>query len=576
MLRRITALPGRLVLLALLLVGVTSGLVAVAFHELIYAARSLLIANALVRTDGWIRVVLTIFTPAVFAALLAYALQRIDPTAASANLARVRRAWADDPRLLNWKTILLTFFLTPISLGAGVPLGPEGPTVVLTAGVSKYSAMLMRLPKRVVRGMIPVGTAAGIAAVFNTPMTGVVFALEEVLGTASRGILGGTIIAAVAAAVVQRKIVGGEHVLATAPAEWVYVWELGGFALLGVLCGAVSGALISMAGRMREAWQHRTASSVRRAAFAGLTVGVIGVFAPSTLSVGYESTSLFLKGGGTFEHAAVSFAGKTIGFLVALSGGLLGGAFAPSLFIGASLGAAVGHATNLLNPETAIAAGPYAFVGMGAFFAGFLRTPMSSILIVIELTGDYGLILPLMLATAISTSISRRISPESMVERQMRAEGYKDRGSSSDPLSRLTVGEAMTREPLYARRDMTFQEAAESFGASRHPYYPVVDGERKLVALLDGAAIRTAARDGRLDDPIAPALQPLQLVLRPEEELTHAIRKLARSRIDRCPVADAENRLVGFLAPEDVLRARMAAFDETGSFDREFDILDHR
>lgn len=576
MFRGLTDVPRRFVLLTLLLVGLVCGVVAVAFHELIYLARKLLISNALLHSDGVMRIALTLLTPAVFAALLAYAVHRIEPTAASANLARVRRAWSDDPRLLNWKTILLTFFLTPISLGAGIPLGPEGPTVVLTAGVSTYVARLLRLPKRLIRGMIPVGTAAGIAAIFNTPMTGVVFALEEVLGTASRGILGGTIVAAVAAAVVQRRILGGEHVLATNPGEWVHVWELAGFAFLGVLCGAVSGGLIVATVRLRKLCEKRLRNVVRRAAIAGLLIGLIGVFAPSTLSVGYESTSLFLKGGGSFDHAALSFAGKALGFLIALSGGLLGGTFAPSLFLGAAIGAAVGHGTNLIMPETAIAAGPYAFVGMGAFFAGFLRTPISSVLIVIELTGDYDLILPLMLSTALSNAISRRISPASLTERQMTAEGYREESTGGDPLARLTVGEVMTRDPLFALNHMVFRDVAEAFGGARHRSYPVVNTDRKLIGYIEGDAIRAAVREGRLDEPIEPAIQILPLTLRPEDELRAAIRSLSRAQVDRCPVVDSDERLVGFISPEDVLRARMAAFDDTGSYEREFDIIGGR
>jgi chloride channel protein, CIC family len=572
MLRRLTDFPRRFVLLTLLLVGLVCGVVAVAFHELIYLARHLLISNALLRTDAFSRVALTLLTPAIVAGILAYVVRQIEPSAATANLARVRMAWASDPRLLNWKTILLTFFLTPLSLGAGTPLGPEGPTVVLTAGISAFIARSLRLPKQVVRGMIPVGTAAGIAAIFNTPMTGVVFALEEVLGTASRGILGGTLVAAVAAAVVQRRILGGEHVLATNSTEWIYVWELAGFAFLGLLCGVVSGSLIGLAAVLRTRAEGWIENVVVRAAAAGLIVGMIGIFAPSTLSVGYESTSLFLKGGGSFDHASLSFLGKTIGFLIALSGGLIGGTFAPSLFIGAALGSAVGHGTNLLLPQAAIAAGPYAFVGMGAFFAGFLRTPISAVLIVIELTGDYELILPLMLATAVATAVSRRISPSSLTERQMTAEGYQEE-DGADPLARLSVADVMTRDPSFAVDTMTFRQVTELLGHERHRTYPVVNAERQLIGLLRGDAIRAAARDGKLDMPIAEMVEFLPLTLRPEAELRRAIRQLSRAQIDRCPVVDDHGRLVGFIAPEDLLRARMASFDESGTHSQEFDIL---
>ena len=197
MLSRLRSLARRFLLVTLVIIGSICGVLAVAFHKFVELAYDLLIGHALAR-HGIQRIALIIITPAVIFALIAAAIRRFAPRAVGANLARVRMAYNENPDLLGPRSILATFIATPLSLGAGAPLGPEGPIVVITSGVSAAIARMLGLPRKIVRGMIPVGVAAGIAAIFNAPITGVVFALEEVVGTADRGLLGGVLIGAVA------------------------------------------------------------------------------------------------------------------------------------------------------------------------------------------------------------------------------------------------------------------------------------------------------------------------------------------------------------------------------------------
>src|SRR6185436_176451 len=198
----------------------------------------------LAQHEPW-RTILIVATPAVMFTLIAAVMQRIAPRAAGANLARVRMAYNEDPKLLSIRSVLATFIATPLSLGAGAPLGPEGPIVVITSGISAAIGRLLNFPRKLVRGMIPVGVAAGIAAVFNTPITGVVFALEEVFGSADRGLLGGVLVGAVAAAVVEKSLLGGQPLLAAPFSTWSSARDLVGFALVGVVAGSVSGLAIA-------------------------------------------------------------------------------------------------------------------------------------------------------------------------------------------------------------------------------------------------------------------------------------------------------------------------------------------
>lgn len=549
-------LARRLLIATLIIAGVLCGIAAVVFHSMVDLAQRVLILPAL-RQHGILHIALVVLVPAVVAAILSVVVTRFAPITPGANLARVRRAYMQEPEVLDTRSVLFTFFLTPLSLGSGAPLGPETPTVVVTSGLSAALARVLKLPRKVVRGMIPVGTAAGIAAIFRTPITGVVFAVEEVLGRTSRGVLGGTIVAAVAAAVTEHLILGRQRLLPASVASWTHVSELIGFAVIGVLAGTMGGTAIQAISRIRPWLARRVPSMPLRAALGGMSIGIIGLFAPDMLSVGYGTTSILLRGGGTLYTATAAFGGKVLGFVLAMSSGLLGGTFAPSLFIGASLGSMIGHAARLVGDAT-IDPGAYALVGMGAFFGGFLRCPMAAVLIVLELTNDYDLILPLMLAVAISTAISSRLAPRTLTEDQMIREGYRERDVGADPIGSLPVSEVMSAAVQTFPAELALSRIVEMTFEQRHKQYPVVSGGDVLVGLLSAPAIIRGVREGKLQVTAGELMLPAKVVARADEILRDVIERMGIEGVDRCPVvaADGSRKIVGFLSPSDLIRAR--------------------
>ena len=540
------------------------GVAAVAFHYLVELAQSLLIEPAL-RQHGFARDALVIAVPAIVAAILALIVRKFAPITPGANLARVRRAYAQEPEVLDARSVLFTGLLTPLSLGSGVPLGPETPTVVVTSGLCTGFARLLNLPRKVVRGMIPVGTAAGIAAIFRTPITGVVFAVEEVLGNTSRGVLGGTIIAAVAAAVVEHLLLGQQRLLPASARTWTHLSELIGFVTVGALAGILGGSVIRLISVTRPWLQQRMPSMVLRSLLGGICVGIIGLISPSTLGVGYPMTSYLLGGGGSLQFASIAFGAKAIGFIVAMSAGLLGGTFAPSLFVGASLGAAIGHAARMIAGPT-IDPGAYSLVGMGAYFGGFLRCPMAAVLIVLELTNDYGLILPLMLAVAVSTAISSRIAPQTLTEQQMIAEGYREREERADPLGRLVVADIMNSSVQTFPAAAPIARVVQMTSERRHREYPIVSADGALVGLLGASAIIRTVRDGKLDTTAGELMEQARVVARSDEPIHDVVARMATESVDRCPVVapDGSKRVVGFLSPADIVRARFRVQESSG------------
>jgi CIC family chloride channel protein len=498
-------------------------------------------------------------TPTITFELLAWLIRRFAPRAVGANLARVRMAYNDNPRILGPRTIGATFLATPLSLGAGAPLGPEGPIVVVASGISVALARLLRLPQKVVRGMIPIGTAAGISAIFNTPITGVVFALEEVIGTSQRGILGGVLVGSVAAAVVERILLGGRPTLAAPFSTWTDVREMVGFAVLGIAAGATSGLAISLAHRLKRKWSAAMPSMVLRAALAGLLIGAAGILAPEIFGVGYDSVSFWLHGGGSASGTGVAFAVKLLAFTIAISAGVIGGTFAPSLFIGSALGAAIGHGTQDLFPAMHIDPKAYAVVGMGSFFAGLLRSPIAAVLIVVELTRDYELIVPLMLGVSLAVAFSRRISRLSIVEQQMVDEGWVEEHGANDPLASVRVTQAMAANVVAIPANVSIADAARLTGGSRFMFYPVVTGDGALVSVVSRSAIDQAMGEGRAGESITTVAEEPKLVALASDLVIDIVHRMHERGVDRCPVieSDRSRRVIGFLSPSDILRIRM-------------------
>lgn len=557
----------RFVLVVLVAIGALCGVVAVVFHFALHWSFHLMMDTALglVGAPRWL---LLLALPTAVAALLAWAVPRFAPEARG-GLVLVRTAYSVDPRRLDLRAWLGTFLATPLSLGSGAPLGPEGPTVVLTAGLAAGIGRLLALPARVVRGMIPVGTAAGIAAIFNTPITAVVFALEEVIGTASRGVLGGAIVAAVAAAVVQKNALGGVHLLPAEPGGWNDAGELIGFAFLGLAAGAVAGVLPDMVRLFRERlhrWSARFVGreSIVRGATAGLAVGVLGLATPDILGTGYEPISVWLSAQGDARTAGLAFLAKMLAVAVALAAPLVGGFFAPALFLGASFGSAIGHLLQFLFPEALIDPGAYALVGMGAFFAGFLRTPIASVLIVFELTGDYELVAPLMLAVALASLVARKVSPLTLVEASLEEAGVYE--TEADPLGQVRAREAMTPSPFALSDTRTARDALRLAKPAGHPVMPVVDEEGHCRALVDLDAIEEAVESGRGEVTVAELARPAAVLATPNEPLDRLSHRLGAADETRCPVVESRRRprLVGFITPGNILRARVRVHEEHG------------
>jgi CIC family chloride channel protein len=413
LLRRMPTERQRL-LFVTILAGGLCGLAAVAFHSSILGLETLLInrANA---APGYSWIWWTIVSPAIGGLVAGVGLTYFAPAAAGSGIPQVKVAYTLRAGYVTVRETIGKFIICAIQIGSGASLGLEGPTVQVCAGVSSMLARLARLSPKNTRRMASVGMAAGIAAAFNAPIAAVTFTLEELIGDLDQSMLSGVIVAAALAAVVEHSILGsnpvfhvqGNYTLGKASS---LIW----YALLGILAAIVSVAFTDSLLGLR-AWFRQLKSvpkwvqpAIGGAATGGLAVVAFLFFHLNGIAGDpYKTLTLALTGKMTVTAMAVFCLLKLASTVCSYSSGGSGGIFAPALFMGAMLGGAVGYMDVTVFHHSSDSIGAFAVVGMGAVFAGIVRAPMTSVLIIFEMTGGYGLVLPLMIANMSAFALAR-------------------------------------------------------------------------------------------------------------------------------------------------------------------------
>jgi len=534
-------------------VGCLSGLAAVGFHLSIdfIAARVLdpLLARPLLQ-----RVLLIPLLLIVVGFVVGLLLEKVVPFARGSGIPEVKTAYVFGPGAqLSLRTVVGKFVLGALSIGSGFSLGREGPTVQICAAIGAAVGKATRRPSRVVKALISVGAAAGIAAAFNTPIAAITFAMEEVIGDLNQRLVGAIVVASVAAAVVERAMLGGRPSL-TVPGYSLGNWrELFAYALLGLLAGL--GATVFVRGLLGLRVFVRSLTRVpvwARPAAGGAIMAAIGLAMPQTFGIGYPTLSAALLGQLSWPRMVLLSAGKLAATVTSYGWGLSGGIFAPSLFIGATLGGSVAHLVHPFAGPAADTVGSFALVGMGAFFAGAIRAPITSILIIFEMTGDYAIILPLMISNVISYTVAARLHPVPIYDALLRQDGVPvPEHQTHRDLRGLTVEQAMRTDLPLARVSATIGEAAGQLENSAARILAVVDDEGRLEGVVGRRELTTA---GALVGDVA---RPDVVTVFPDQSLDLALLKLGRHSVRQAPVVTraAPALVVGMLSLEDISAA---------------------
>lgn len=414
-----------------IVVGVVCGLVAVAFHLAIKLAESLLIDRVMrPDADGW-WMIWTVVTPTVGGLLAGAALTWVVPGARGSGIPQVKTAFALEGGRIRFRDAFGKFWLSALQVGSGASLGREGPTVQICAGAASALGRVTGLPARNLRRLLPVGVAAGIAAAFNAPIAAVTFTIEEIVGSLDHTVLSGVVVAAALAAVIERSVLGVHPIIEVRqPYGLDHASSLLLFALLGIGGGLVSVIFTDSLLKLRLAFRHwKGLPAWSHPGVGGFVTGGLAVLVLRSLGTtgvtggGYETLGKALAGELGLRVLLSLCAVKVIATVFSYSSGGAGGIFAPSLFIGAMLGGAIGYLDVALFEHEHAQLGAFALVGMGAVFAGVIRAPITSVLIIFEMTGGYGLVLPLMLANMTSYVLARRLRPTPIYDALLEQDG---------------------------------------------------------------------------------------------------------------------------------------------------------
>jgi chloride channel protein, CIC family len=461
---------------------------------------------------------------------------------------------------LRYKRMPAKAVASAISIGSGASVGPEDPSVQIGASLGSMFGQWLHLSDERVRSLVAAGCASGIAAAFNAPIAGVFFSLEIILGEISGSAFGIVVLASVISAVFTQAVAGPEPAFHVPSYTFDSPWELPLYIGLGLLAGPISALYIRLLYLMQDIFHdHLKIPRWTKPMVAGLIVGVVGIFLPQVFGVGYDTIGSILNGQTTsFWLLLALMLAKLVLTPVSIGGGFLGGVFAPSLFIGASLGAAYAVGLDWISPGLNVIPGAYAMVGMAAVLAGAVHAPMTAVILLFEMTNDYRIILPLMFAVVVSMVISQRLIRESVYSMGLARKGIRlERGRDVDVLETVTVGEIMQPAPLSLLDTESVEHAAEIFAETRHHGLPVLSKDGELVGIL------TTQEIGRLQDKDASALRVMDICVQdlqvayPDESIGQALRRMGGRDIGRLPVVSRNDpkHMVGWLRRSDLLRA---------------------
>jgi CIC family chloride channel protein len=551
----------QLIILLSVVIGALVGLMTVAFILLTgRLAASMYPAGG----AGWRR----ILVPTLGSLCTGYLLWRFFPFARGSGIPQTKAALLVDDGRITFRTVVGKFICCSASLASGLALGREGPSVHVGAGLASVIARNAGLSKAQVKALVPIGCSAALAAAFNTPIAAVLFTLEEIMGDLHATILGTAVLSSATAWMVLHLILGDEPLFHVSGYRLLNPWEFAVYALLGVVGGLGSVAFVKLLLLLR-AWFARLPKKTAwlQPVAGGLAVGLMGYFVPDVMGVGYNYVEKVLNGDVVVKTVVLLGVLKILATATCYSSGNAGGIFGPSLFIGAMMGAAVGGIAHHAFPASTAGPGAYALVGMGTAFAGIVRTPLTSVIMIFEVTRDYSIIVPLMISNLIAYYISYQLQGEPIYEALARQDGiHLPAGGGRMQSAGSQVASVMRSASTAFSLDTTLAAALESMRTESLDVWPVVDKEGLCAMIRREELEATAAASGQVGgEPIAGALSPLRCDahgpafphLHPDHSLDMALSRMGSEGLRVMPVVSRADirELVGIAELDDILDA---------------------
>ena len=462
--------------------------------------------------------------------------------------------------IIRKRVVLMKSLASAICIGTGGSAGREGPIVQIGSAIGSSFGQIMKVSADRMRTLVGCGAAAGIAATFNAPLAGVMFAMEIILGEFGIATFSPIVVSSVMATVISRAYLGDYPAFIVPHYTLVSTLEMPFYVILGILAGVVGVIFTSTLYKIEDLFDSIKIPDYTKAALGGLLIGIIGLYFPHVYGVGYDAIDLaLLENLSWYMLVALIFA-KILATSFTIGSGGSGGIFAPSLFIGAMLGGAFGYMVHHLFPEITATYGAYSLVGMGALVAGATHGPITAILILFEMTGDYKIILPLMLSCILSSVIASQIKRESIYTLKLIRRGTDIRaGKEVNIMKSLLVKNAMTREVATVSENMHLNKLLKHTFSSKHSSFPVVDNGGLLSGIVTFQDFKEVVFEEGLGDLVVvkDISIPNVITITGNESLDEALKKIGLKNIEQLPVVDENNprKIVGILSRRDIFSA---------------------
>ncbi len=569
---RIRALPGlesNVLVLTALLVGLLAGLGAVALELLLRLFGRLFLGSETAVASRALRVLLA---PALGGVLAGPLIARGAQEARGHGVPEVMEAVALRGGRIRPRVAVVKTLASAITIGSGGSAGREGPIVQVGATLGSAVGQAFRMSESRIRLLVACGAAGGIAAAFNAPLAGVFFALEVILQRFSARGFATVVLSAVTASVIWRSAFGNQPVLQVPPFGLRNPGELGLYVLLGLLAALVAIAFTRLLYWTEDRFEAIPLPLDLKPALGGLLLGLVGLatvrLAGDSLvyGSGLPGIDRALTGRLAWWVLLALLGAKLVATSLTLGSGASGGIFAPSLFLGATLGAAFGQGVHALLPGASASPGAYAMVGMAAVFAGAAHAPISSILILFEMTNDYRIILPLMLACIVATVVSSLLHPDSIYTLKTKRKGLDlAEGRERHLLERIPVSRATLTDAATLRLPATTEQARQLLRETATDTLIVLDGDDRVVGIVTAEGVLGAEAPGARARPLEQVVEEYPTVT-PDQSIEEALRRLAPRGLRTIPVVadDHSRRFVGVATRETLLAAYVNALAAEG------------
>lgn len=539
----------QLFLILTIVIGIVAGLSAVLFTVAIEQTSHRLFGLAPSR--------LRLFAvPPLMSLVTGFLLAKVFPDVRGSGVPQTEAAYHLSGGVIPTRVPFGKFLTGVLCIGSGHSMGREGPSVQIGAGLASVVGRWLQLSPQRVRDLVPVGAAGALAAAFNTPVAAVLFALEEIIGDMNAALIGSTVVASVAAVIVERSILGNEPLFHVPTYRLVHPAELIAYAALGIIGGIVSLLFCKVLLLLRGTFLRLPArTKVFQPAIGGLVIGAVLVYSPAIMGVGYEYVDQALNGGLLLKTMAILCVLKLGATIVSYASGNAGGIFAPSLYIGAMAGGAVGLVVHRIAPFPTGDPGAYALVGMGTLFAGIIRAPMTSVFMIFEITQDYQILVPLMVANMLSFVISRHYQPVPVYHALLRQDGVHLPSPATPTLATTrTARHVMRTDFSFLSPEMSLEQARRWAADHYAPAYLVGTTDRLMGAISHDRLEELSASDQR-QEALSSVIVDGFVHAHPDHPIDVVLDRLAESS-GVLPVVSRQDarRVEGVITPETVLR----------------------